>query len=159
MKRSISKVTHFFVPVNLCLELLRLCFCTIISFKPFNNVWPSYPRDPFMYHVITSELLNFYCHQLVVLHLRSGLEGHIYSFNLSLPSDYGLRIFCDLVFFRFSKWIKAQKILPEECKVYCKNILHFSAELYSRSELILSSQIRSVHCDDLRKKFRSKFMP
>jgi len=30
-------------------------------------------------------------------------------------------------FCRFSKWIKAQKI-PEETKVYCKNILHFLEE-------------------------------
>ena len=37
--------------------------------------------------------------------------------------------------------------------------LAIDAELYSRSDLILSSQIRSVHCHDLRKKFRSKFMP
>ena len=124
VKCSISKVTYFFVPVNLCLEL---CFCTNISFKPFNNVWPCCPTDPCMYYVITRELLNFYCHQLVVLHLRPGLEGHIYSFNSSSPFDYWLRIFCRpcFLFSGFpsgSKYKKSQKRRRSTAKTSCTSL-------------------------------------
>ena len=53
----------------------------------------------------------------------------------------------------------AMKMDQDDSKNTPQPISECRPESYSRSELILSSQIRSVHCDDLRKKFRSKFMP
>ena len=49
--------------------------------------------------------------------------------------------------------------MGRENKIGIETQVKNKAELYSRSDLILSSQIRSGLCVSFKKKFRSKFMP